>query len=291
MMQRPDRSPSSGARLNLRLPTFGGQMFWTDRESQSGWRVQTHALTGHSRMLDQRNHRRSWGSYSTMRQALRSTAPKNSKRPRHIAILVHGLGGNSLTFAKMRKILRAESHTVLDFKYASVLTQIEAQGEALFHFLRSLDAEKITLITQSMGGLVADRTLGMGMPAGETIHIGRSSIVGIVRIGTPCGGSTLARRIVSLFRAKWLSGTPLPDVGVGLPPQATSDRIAHLNIAGSLNKGRGINPWIDGDDDGLVGVSEVIRDDRANTLIVRASHYTLTSNPMTIDAVRSFLSE
>ena len=290
-MQRPTHSPSHGARLNFRLPTLGGQVFWTDRAAQSGWRVQTHALTGHGRVLDQHNYRRGWGDYSTMQQTLRSTAPKTTKRPRHIAVLVHGLGGNSLTFRKMRKMLRAEGYSVLDFKYASILTQIEEQAEALFQFLCSLDAEKVTLITQSMGGLVADRTLGMGTRAGETINIGRISVAGIVRIGTPCDGSTLARRIVSLFGAKRLSRTPLAEVGIGLPPHAASDRIAHLNIAGSLNKGRGINPWISGNDDGLVGISEVIRDDRANTLVVNASHYSLTSNPMAIDAVRSFLSE
>ena len=46
---------------NLELPTMGGKYFWTDLAENNGWRVQKHKITGHCRVLDDRNYRRAWG--------------------------------------------------------------------------------------------------------------------------------------------------------------------------------------------------------------------------------------
>ena len=277
------------AHFNIVLPTLGGQAMWTDQDTRSGWRVQVHALTGHARLLDRANRRRAWGSRAAMDAALEKRAARPAPRPQHVIVLIHGLGGNSLTFRTIRKVLRADGHLVAEFKYASALTQINDQADALRHFINGLNADSVTLIGQSMGGLVAERALVQGTFQGGALSLGRSRVRSVVRIGTPCGGSDFARRIVTSVGAARLTRTPLADVVTGLPQDAISDRLAHLNIAGSLNGTRGVNPWIKGPDDGFVGVSEVARDDSAHTIIVKASHYGLASNPAALTAVRDFL--
>ncbi len=278
-----------GTNPNLVLPTLGGQGLWTDHATRAGWRMQVHALTGHARLLDPANHRRAWGPRAAVSAALLNQAPIAIQRPRHVVVLIHGLGGNSLTFRHMRKALRAEGHAVAEFRYASILKQNDAQAEALRTFVDGLNADNITLVGQSMGGLVADRVLSFGTFRGDALHIGRTRVCGVLRIGTPCGGSAFARAIVAGVGAQGLKRTPLAEVAMGLPADATSDLIPHLNIAGSLNGTRGLNPLIAGPDDGLVGVAEVSRGDLASTLVVNASHYGLTTNPVVINAVLAFL--
>tara|TARA_R110000868_G_scaffold56546_4_gene174993 strand:- start:23422 stop:24363 length:942 start_codon:yes stop_codon:yes gene_type:complete len=278
----------SATNLNLVLPTLGGQGLWTDHATRAGWRLQVHALTGHARLLDTTNRRRAWGSRAAVSSALFNQAPTATQRPQHVVVLVHGLGGNSLTFRQMRKALRTGGYAVAEFKYASALTQISAQAEALRTFIDGLDTDSITLVGQSMGGLVADRVLSFGTFRDEIFHIGRTRVCGILRIGTPCGGSAFARAIVAVAGLQTLKRTPLAAVATGLPADAVSDRIPHLNIAGSLNGARGLNPLIAGPDDGLVGVAEVSRGGFARTLIVNASHYGLTSNQTVIKAVLAF---
>ena len=275
--------------FNIALPTIGGQAMWTDHATRSGWRVQVHALTGHARLLDPTNRRRAWGPHASVDATFHQRAPRPATRPRHVVVLVHGLGGNSLTFRTMRRTLRADGYIVATFKYASALTQIDDQATALCHFIEGLEADSITLIGQSMGGIVVDRALAHGAFQGSHLNIGRCRIRGVVRIGTPCGGSAFASGIVASVGAARLTRTPLAEVATGLPPDAISDRIVHLNIAGSLNGARGLNPLIDGPDDGLVGLSEVARGDTTHTIIVRASHYGLTSHPETLKAARVFL--
>tara|TARA_R110000868_G_scaffold1276_2_gene9953 strand:- start:4509 stop:5366 length:858 start_codon:yes stop_codon:yes gene_type:complete len=277
------------ARFNIVLPTLGGQGVWTDQATRSGWRVQVHALTGHARLLDRTNRRRAWGSRAAVETVFQRHAPSPLSRPHHVVVLVHGLGGNSLTFRSMHKLLRADGHVVAEFRYASALTQISDQADALRHFVDGLEADSITLVGQSMGGLVAERALAQGIFRNGAFGLGGTRIRGIVRIGTPCNGSGFARRIVADIGAARLTRTPLAEVATGLPQNAIGDLIAHLNIAGSLNGARGLNPWITGPDDGLVGVSEVTRWDSSHTIIINASHYGLTSNAVALRAVQSFL--
>lgn len=267
------------SQLNFVAPTLGGQLFWTDCAVKRGWRVQRHALTGHARLIDGSNYRRGWGKLDVMLAALDKQAP--APRARHAVVLVHGLGGNSLTFARMKRALLQDGHQVVSFKYASAMTQIDDQAAALTKVLAGIETDTLTLIGQSMGGLVIDRALTPSDPR----------ITGIIRIGTPSGGSRFAAAILKKMGKRRLRFTPLADVVNGLGERPPSDALPHINIAGCLNGGRGLNPFILGGDDGLVGIDEVTRHEADLTLVVAASHYTLTAHPQTIAAVRRFIGQ
>lgn len=266
------------ARFNIALPTLGGQIFWTDQATRNGWRVQRHALTGHARLIDPRNRCRAWGPLADVQKMLAARAHPSSSH-NHAVVLVHGLGGNSLTFLRMKRALVADGHHVVSFKYASAMTRLDDQATALATFLPGIEADTLTLIGQSMGGLVIDRALRKADPR----------VTGIIRIGTPCGGSAFAASILNRVGPSRLRLTPLADVARGLPPDAPSDNILHINIAGRLNGARGRNPSVRGEDDGLVGVAEVMRHEAHLTSIIAASHYGLTSHPATIATVRAFI--
>lgn len=272
---------------NLALVTMGGQEFWTDRTTRAGWRIQCHALTGHCRLLDPDNVRRGWGTFADVMAELGAVGPaaRSENATRHVVVLVHGMGGNAWTFWRLRKILRSDGYEVIDFTYASALTRLPEQADALRSYVAGLDnAEEITFVAHSMGGLVVDRALSRG-------PVGRHDlkVAGVVRLGTPNAGSSLARRAVAFADPAARKWTPIAEVAMGLPPRAISNFLPHCDIAGSLGNGLGVNPWVPGDDDGIVGVAEVSRNDLAKTLVVNASHFGLTSDLRVTDAIRHFI--
>jgi hypothetical protein len=52
---------------NIPSPTLGGLQTWTDELVFRDWRIQRQSITGHYRLLDDRNHRRAWGTFEQCR--------------------------------------------------------------------------------------------------------------------------------------------------------------------------------------------------------------------------------
>lgn len=55
-------SVESGDCPNLELPTNGGGLMWKNVECKGGWRLQYNYVTGLSRILDEKDIRKAWGS-------------------------------------------------------------------------------------------------------------------------------------------------------------------------------------------------------------------------------------
>ena len=51
----------AGLMPNIKFPTMGGEVFWTDLAEYNGWRVQQNSFTKHCRILDPENIRIAWG--------------------------------------------------------------------------------------------------------------------------------------------------------------------------------------------------------------------------------------
>ena len=47
---------------NLEIPTRGGKVFWKDIKEINGWRLQYNFITGLSRIVDESNIRKAWGT-------------------------------------------------------------------------------------------------------------------------------------------------------------------------------------------------------------------------------------
>lgn len=56
---------------NLEFPTNGGNWLWRDVKCKNGWRLQTNYLTGLSRILDNADVRKAWGSPVVMEEKFR----------------------------------------------------------------------------------------------------------------------------------------------------------------------------------------------------------------------------
>ena len=55
---------------NIKMPTMGGEVFWTDLAEYNGWRIQQNDITHHARILDPENVRVAWGTVNGMYRAM-----------------------------------------------------------------------------------------------------------------------------------------------------------------------------------------------------------------------------
>jgi len=272
---------------NLVGPTMGGQQVWTDKLYHVGWRIQRNVLTGHHRLLDPQDRRHAWGTYQDCLAkfaAIRTTQTIDyGGKP--MAFLVKGLGGMESNFSVMKKALIDDGYHVAYVSYPSTRQGIQDHAHDISHLLNGLEGvQDIVFIAHSMGGLVMRQVLGDG---GD--WMGRMSVRGLVMIGTPNQGSQMAESFYgsgAFEVATTEAGQNLrPDHVATLPPVT----IRHCLIIGSNNDGQGLNPLIDGDDDGVVGVSEAMLDGSDDVLIVEARHQGLLAHPEALAGIRRFL--
>ena len=272
---------------NIRFPTLGGQQVWLDVNFYAGWRIQKNILTGHFRLLNPKSTRFAWGSYkaclsvfSRLRKSFSLSNPDT-----HLVLMVHGMAGWKETFFLLNRALVKKGYFADVYNYPSLKGTLDDQAGDLGNLLGTLEGiAKVTLIGQSQGGLVIRKALETKAPWQKQM-----TIEGIIFIGTPNQGAAMAdfsKRLKALdFIVPKVRDQLTKSYAKTLPPPTVRTGL----IAGTANPGKGINPAIPGDDDGVVGVEEVWLEGHNDRLVVRSDHFTLANRRKTIAGVLRFL--
>ena len=272
---------------NLPVPTLGGVQVWADEFIQSGWRIQENILTGHYRLLDPENIRQAWGTYGETMAAFRLLKESGgvAPQPEDLVIFIHGLGGWGKQFFKFRDQLERAGYSVENINYPSTRRGIHSHAEQIDRVLNRMEGvRQVTFVSHSMGGLVMRLVLD-----GKKEWRAQIDVDGIVMIGAPNKGAALADALANTLGFDALTTQAGQDLrckqAQALPPVA----VRYCLIAGSTNGGKGINPLIPGDDDGLVAVAEVPLTLDDDLLVIESDHLGLVNHPDTINAVLRFL--
>lgn len=285
----PSRDDAPRPRPNLPLPTAGGAQLWSDVRWREGWRIQEHLGTGHFRLLDPRNVRRAWGAREAClaeldRRVPRAAAPDG----RPLVVLIHGMGRTRVSFGRMRRELADAGWRAARLSYPSTRRSIEEHARWLETVLEGMiedgQALEVHFVTHSLGGIVVRAALARNGAWRERLRVG-----GMVMLGPPNQGSSFAGRLAHLRAFRWLYG----DTGVGLVPEEVR-RIPppdcpFLIVAGNRGSGRGWNPLLEGEDDGVVTVEETRMAGAAGHLVVYGIHAFLPSHRAAIAATLEFL--
>lgn len=279
--------PTDEPPLNFPFPTLGGKQVWADEFFHAGWRIQKNVLTGHYRLLDERDIRRAWGSYEHCRTAF--AAIRQIARPvyrhRHLVILVHGLGRSTGMFDDLAESLRADGLETAAISYASTREGIDTHAGHLARLVENLEGiDEVSFVTHSMGALVVRALLARPDLKESDIRFRR-----LVMIAPPNRGSAIARVLKDWAVYRWLTseaGQDLTPTGARRIPVPT---IEFAIIAGGRGNATGFNPFLDGDNDGTVTVEETRLDGARDFLIVPRPHGLVDNHPAAVRAVRSFL--
>lgn len=250
------------------IPTLGGGQWWTDRRYSQGFRVQRFVgpRRGHHRTLDPDDRRIAAGSFEHCLEAL----PPAHDPAADYVVLLHGLGRRRSSLAGMDEALRSEGHETIRLDYASTREGIDSHAASVQEVLRHLPADsRVSFVTHSLGGIIARTVLADGWPAHLRAHR-------LVMLAPPSTSARLATRLDSApFHL--LMGPSARQLARGVEVPAPS--IPFAIIAGSLRDGRGINPLLSGDDDGIVRVEETRLVGCAEHRVVPSLHTTIMNHP------------
>ena len=280
-----DRKPGWGS-FGVPIKTLGGLQFWTDIHFFHDWRIQKNVFTGHCRLLDGKNYRHAWGTFSDCLGRLEEIRREQQLPPMsgRAVVLVHGIVRTSQSMKAMREPFEQAGYRVFSFGYPSTQITIEESADLLHRAVSSLEGiQEINFVVHSMGGLVVRAMLAKH----EDKRIRR-----IVMLGVPNLGAHMADRLkgLSLYRAIFgPAGQQLVTDPDGLIAKLPAPKCEFAIIAGARGTENGYNPLIPGDDDGTVALSSTRLPGAADFMTVSCLHSFLMYSREAIEAAVRFI--
>ena len=267
------------------LPTLGGTQVWSDVLVRDGWRVQKNLLTGHHRLLDGGDWRRAGVTYEEAVRALDRMAPQSKAKSTDVVVLLHGLGRTRHSMDRMKAAFEARGHRVIAVGYASTRAGVRDHAERLSGIIDGLKGvRRVQFVTHSYGAFVVRQAVA-DAPWADRIEVG-----GIVMLAPPSQGAQLADRLTRFGLYRLVGGGGGQDVtSKGAEHVPLPEDVRLCVIAGGRLDGKGYNPMLEGDNDGIVRVEEARLPDVKDFMVVREVHTFIMNHPETIDAAARFL--
>lgn len=252
------------------IPTLGGKQFWADELFFHQWRIQRHVYTGHFRLLDERNRRHASGDYDQCLAAL-----ERIKRDRHLppmkgkaVVVLHGLGRSRSSMESLCRYLREHGgYEVFNVEYPSTQAEVADHARAVRHIVGNLHGiEEINFVGHSMGNIVVRHYLGdlarqdptkLSPDVAAADRRAKSHFGRFVMLGPPNQGALLAETFADNILFKEIAGDAGQQLGRDWPE--LEKRLATPSfefgiVAGGKGNGKGYNPILKGDNDGVISV-------------------------------------
>ena len=270
----------------IAMKTLGGRQFWGDVLFFRGWTIQRNVVTGHYRLLDPRDNRHAWGGREKCESRLAEIRQETGLAPMsgHAVVLLHGIVRSSKAMSKIAGRLEADGYLVVPFDYPSTREGLVGCAAFLDQVVASLDGvERVSFVGHSMGGLVVRKWMA---------DYGDDRVGRFVMLGTPNHGSQLADRLGGLAAYRLILGAGGRDLQSGDGSEVSRLPVPESPfavIAGARGDGRGFNPWVSGDDDGIVSVASARLDGAEAYLEVPVLHSFLPFDQRVVEAVAGYL--
>ena len=252
---------------DLPMPTLGGKQFWADELFFHQWRIQRNVLTGHCRLLDKESLRHASGSFPECRAQLdrirreRNLPPMKGKA----VIAVHGLFRSRSSMEKLCQHLHDRGgYQVFNVGYPTTQRDIGAHARTLGRIIDNLDGiEQINFVAHSMGNIVVRHYLADRAALAKTSQASRSKRANprfgrLVMLGPPNHGSMTASVFGETAAFKIVTGDSGLQLGAKwneFETRLTTPDFEFGIIAGGKSDGKGYNPLLSGDNDGVVTVA------------------------------------
>ncbi len=279
---------------NIVAPTMGGTQLWGDEIYYGSWRIQRNVVTGHYRLLDPDDVRRTWGTLDACRQRLDGyrragmiAAPTGT-----VIVVLHGLAGYRQQMTPLADYLAEHGRcAVINIAYPSTRAAVADHAAALRSIVANLEqANEIHFVAHSLGNLVVRHYLADY----AANHQGRLDprIRRMVMLGPPNHGSRAAEMLggnVIFDNALGLSAAALGRKWRDLEPRLATPPFEFGIVAGGKGNDSGFNPLLTGDDDGTVSVAETQLAGASDFTLVDSLHSAMMTNPQVQEQTLRFL--
>ncbi|MEO8496528.1 MAG: alpha/beta hydrolase [Planctomycetota bacterium] len=258
-----DERDVAASRSNVEGPTFGGKQLWTDELIFHEWRIQRNVWTGHYRLLDDEDYRRTWGSFEECRETLDALKRELSLPPMRgkVVVALHGLLRSRQSMQGICDYFHEHGdYTIVSFSYASSRNELDQHAKSFARVMRHLGPEvtEINLVAHSLGNLVIRHYLGDQTKPDEG-KLPDPRIKRIVMLAPPNNGAEFARKFADnkIFQTIWgKTGLELANEWESLERRLAVPSCEFAIIAGGKGEPSGSNPLLTGDDDFVVSVEE-----------------------------------
>ena len=282
---------------NVKLPTLGSKQLWADELHFHGWRIQRNVLTGHCRLLDEKDFRHTWGKFDACKKRL-DAIRRERKLPAmkgKAVVVIHGLGRSRSAMKKLARYLRdTGGYTVLNVSYPSTRQDVATHAKRLAGIIENLEGiDEINFVGHSLGNLIVRHYLGDQTDA-KTGRVPDKRIGRIVMLAPPNQGAQLGERLGDLpgYRAILGStGEAFSKNWKRLEPRLATPACDFGILAGGRGDGKGFNPLIDGDDDLVVSVATSRLAGARDFRVLPAKHTFIMDNPTVQRYTAEFLSK
>jgi hypothetical protein len=240
--------------------TAGGKQFWADVWFFHDWRIQCNSLDGHYRLLDGANRRHASGTYEECRSKMDEirTRDKLPLMGGKAIVVLHGLFRTRSCMASLGSALsKSGAYKVFCVGYPTTRGSVEEHARSLDNVVRSLEGiSEINFIAHSLGNLVVRHWLHDFMAAERTLPQGQT-FGRMVMLAAPNRQPKLATMLVRGSVANFVAGPAAEAMATGwekLEPKLATPRFEFGVLSGGKGDGKGFNPLLPGDDDGVVTV-------------------------------------
>ena len=246
--------------MNVTNKTAGGKQFWADVWFFHDWRIQRHALTGHCRLLDGANRRHAWGTLDVCRESLEEIRRRDNLPAMQgkAVIILHGLFRTRSAMGRLRDAIADSGEcSVFCMGYPTTRGSVADHARALDSVISSLEGiTQINFVAHSLGNLVVRHWLKD--LAEENRSLLPSQTFGrMVMLAPPNNQPQLATKLLRSQFATFIAGAAAEQMATGwekLEARLTAPPFEFGILAGGKGDGRGYNPLLPGDDDGVVTV-------------------------------------
>ena len=260
---------------NLRFKTLGGCQFWADVHYEQGWRIQENVVTGHFRLLDSHDVRHAWGGYEACAARLADLTVAPSQDSEHLVILLHGLGRTRRSMNGLKRRLTAAGYKTVSLTYPSTRGDAAGHARRLGRLMTRLNGvARVSFVTHSFGGIVLRHVLASDAP-----WRGKIDVHGAVLLAPPNRGSRMAEWLKRNILFRLIAGPAGQCLATSEAHLMPPVHVRHLVVAGARGDGRGWNPLLSGDDDGVVSVAETLPEMNGQFRAIRSGHTFIMNRP------------
>jgi hypothetical protein len=277
--------------------TAGGKQFWADVWCLHDYRIQRHALTNHCRLLDGANHRIVSGSFDACRSELDRIRQRDSLEPMQgkALLLLHGLFRTRAAMNAIAKsVSKAGGYTTFSIGYPTTRGSVDSHARSLDSVIRSLEGIcEINFVAHSLGNLVVRNWIynfnaeGRKLPDGQ--KFGR-----MVMLAPPNKQPHIATRFIRGRVANFIAGQAAQSMATGwegLEPKLATPPFEFGILAGGKSNGKGFNPLLPGNDDGVVTVDHTRLAGARDFRVIPVLHTFFMDNPTAQAMTLRFLNE
>jgi hypothetical protein len=212
---------------------------------------------------------------------------------------------------ELQQQLRAAGYEVMDVGYPSTRRSIAEHAAQLNSLLDQIAASEevqtVSFVTHSLGGMMARAALAVGQPnpgndaidtdtaAADSIDTDapqwRKSLQvhRLVMLAPPSSGSALAQSLKNFLPFQWFAGDSGQQVTLDEANLIPVPKCKFGIIAGHRKPGKGWNPLLEGEDDGVVRVEETRLSGAEDFWSVPSLHTFIMEDPIVVAGVLQFL--